>query len=100
MVVWRQLILIVGFVLACGAEPDDAVDGAARSSDESSEETSSETNAKDSEKADDDACNEQDGDPSTREGALAAYARLRTSTECTTQVTRRGKPVTIEYSIK
>jgi general secretion pathway protein C len=39
-------------------------------------------------------------DMASPEKALEAYARLRTATSLTVQVTRRGKPLTIEYSIK
>lgn len=38
-------------------------------------------------------------DMSSPEKALEAYARLRTATSLTVQVTRRGKPMTIEYKI-
>lgn len=92
-------------VLACGADPGDAVDEGASSSEEDSrsEEASRQEASRaatNGEKADDDACSE-DADPSTPEGALAAYARLRGQTECPTiQLTRRGKPVRLEYSIK
>lgn len=39
-------------------------------------------------------------DMASPEKALEAYARLRTATSLTVQVTRRGKPLTIEYQIK
>jgi general secretion pathway protein C len=39
-------------------------------------------------------------DMASPEKALEAYARLRTATSLTVQVTRRGKPLTIEYTIK
>lgn len=39
-------------------------------------------------------------DMASPEKALEAYARLRTATKLTVQVTRRGKPLTIEYDIK
>ena len=39
-------------------------------------------------------------DMGSPEKALEAYARLRTATSLTVQVTRRGKPLTIEYQIK
>jgi general secretion pathway protein C len=39
-------------------------------------------------------------DMASPEKALEAYARLRTATNLTVQVTRRGKPLTIEYQIK
>jgi general secretion pathway protein C len=38
-------------------------------------------------------------DMASPEKALEAYARLRTATSLTVQVTRRGKPLTIEYRI-
>jgi general secretion pathway protein C len=38
-------------------------------------------------------------DMASPEKALEAYARLRTATSLTVQVTRRGKPLTIEYKI-
>jgi general secretion pathway protein C len=38
-------------------------------------------------------------DMASPEKALEAYARLRTATSLTVQVTRRGKPMTINYSI-
>jgi len=39
-------------------------------------------------------------DMASPEKALEAYARLRTATSLTVQLTRRGKPLTIEYQIK
>lgn len=39
-------------------------------------------------------------DMGSPEKALEAYARLRTATGLTVQVTRRGQPLTIEYAIK
>jgi general secretion pathway protein C len=39
-------------------------------------------------------------DMASPEKALEAYARLRTATELTVQLTRRGKPLTIQYQIK
>jgi general secretion pathway protein C len=39
-------------------------------------------------------------DMASPEKALEAYARLRTATNLTVQLTRRGKPLTIEYQIK
>jgi general secretion pathway protein C len=39
-------------------------------------------------------------DMASPEKALEAYARLRTATSLTVQLTRRGKPLTINYAIK
>ena len=39
-------------------------------------------------------------DMASPEKALEAYARLRTASSLTVQLTRRGKPLTIEYQIK
>jgi general secretion pathway protein C len=39
-------------------------------------------------------------DMASPEKALEAYARLRTATSLTVQLTRRGKPLTIQYAIK
>jgi general secretion pathway protein C len=39
-------------------------------------------------------------DMASPEKALEAYARLRTATSLTVNLTRRGKPLTIEYQIK
>jgi len=83
-------------VLACGADWDEAIDEHESSSEAALSEDAPSESADDT----DEACNQQDVDTSTPEAALAAHARLRTSTPCTVQVTRRGKAVTIEYAIK
>ena len=85
-------------VLACGADWDEAIDERASSSEAASSEEALSESADDTKT--DEACNPQDVDTSTPEAALAAHARLRTSTPCTVQVTRRGKAATIEYAIK
>jgi hypothetical protein len=83
-------------MLACGAEPDDAVDeGNSSDNPPPSALPSSSASSKaatDGENADDDECSQQDGNPSTPAAALANYERLRTSAECTTQVTRPASP--------
>jgi hypothetical protein len=85
-------------MLACGADWDEAIDEHASSSEGAPSEELPSESADDMET--DDPCNQQDVDTSTSEAALGARARLRTSTPCTVQVTRRGKAVTIEYAIK
>jgi general secretion pathway protein C len=39
-------------------------------------------------------------DMASPEKALEAYARLRTASNLTVQLTRRGKPLTINFNIK
>jgi hypothetical protein len=86
----RLLSACGAFALACGDAPVDEVD-----------DTSAAIELRDAGAACDDA-GEAPGraDLSTfasPEEALEAYARLREA--CTVQLTRRGKPLTIEYRI-
>ena len=100
----KLTLLVVGaIVLACGAEPgDQAIDEHASSDEASTEEASTDqasSKATEDEQTDADECSGP-FDMSSPEAALEAYARLRGGTLACPQVTRRGKPLTIEFSIK
>jgi len=96
----KLILLVVGaLALACGADWDEAIDEHTSSSEgDPSEKAAPSESADDTETVE--ACNQEDVDVSSPEAALAGYARLRNSTPCTVEVTRRGKQVTVEYSIE
>jgi len=102
MALGKTLLVAVGAVmLACSGEPDEAIDEHGSSEDGATEEASTDqasSKAADDEQPDADECSGP-FDMASPEAAIEAYARLRGGTLGCPQVTRRGKPLTIEYKI-